>query len=63
MASDWTSKRSTMTLITTTASHWIAVSEAAMALDKGKKITAKQKEQAADWADACKALAARLQKA
>ena len=63
MANDWTSKRSTMTLITTTASHWIAVSEAAMALDKGKKITPRQKAQAADWADACKALASRLEKA
>ena len=63
MASDWTGKRSTMTLIPTTASHWPAVSQAAMALDKGKKITPKQKEQAADWADACKALASRLQKA
>jgi hypothetical protein len=52
-----------MTLITTTASHWIAVSEAAMALDKGKKITPRQKAQAADWADACKALASRLEKA
>ncbi len=63
MASDWTGKRSTLTLVTTATAHWMSVADAAGDLAKGRKVSKQQKAQAADWIDACKALASRIEKA